>query len=425
MIDSFDSEQAVIGAVLQEPDCLTRIDLNYNEFSHQLNGEIYKAILELTKSDQQPDFITVSNLLKERTGDNWLPMVVEMQKNSTGARNIKVYADHIRECYRKRNAMSVAESLMEAVQGDLGLSAIDKAISDLMALERTQESCEHTIKNCVAGALSIIEKAVESKELPGVKTGLSKLDSSLGGFQSKDLIVVGARPAMGKTALMLNFINSADVPVGVISSEMGHDQVGLRMLSLKGEVNAHKLKLAKLNDQEWTRTNNAVAMLSTINAHVNDKPGINIIEIQRQARSWKFKYKIEALYIDYIQRIKATDLKQSRADQVGEVTFGLKELARELDIPVIALAQVNRSVDSRPDQRPHMSDLKDSGVIEQEADIVMTLFRPEVYSNDHTHKGLAEILVEKNRHGSTGRICVNWIAEYMKFQDIPERNDGY
>jgi len=216
---------------------------------------------------------------------------------------------------------------------------------------------------------------------------------------------------------LLNLASAHEEPSGIISAEQGREQIGLRGIAINGRVSAHAMRLAKLNDHDWPKITNAVSYMKDRKIRLNDQPGISLTELVRQARQWKYQYDIKILYIDYIQRIKANK-KLPKHEQVGEVAMALKELARELDIPVVALAQVNRDVEKRGDKRPNMSDLKDSGSIEQEADNIMSLYRDEVYSEDSPDKGIAEVNVLKNRHGPTGMIRVSWIAQFMIFEDM-------
>jgi replicative DNA helicase len=268
-------------------------------------------------------------------------------------------------------------------------------------------------------ALAAIEKAQDSAAndgLTGLTTGLKKLDETIGGFQSPDLYVIGARPAMGKTAVIINMMLNNNAPVGFFSTEQPHEQIGLRAISATSQVSARNIRTAKFTDSDMNNMAYAVTKLSSKKVHIFDKGNLKITELMREARRMKFTHNIEAVYVDYIQRIKADS--ENRRLEVAEVVTSLKSLARELKIPVIALAQVNRKVEERADRRPHMGDLLESGVIEQEADVVMLLYRDEVYNENSPDKGIIEILIDKNRHGVTGKIKFAWLAETMQIKDL-------
>jgi replicative DNA helicase len=242
----------------------------------------------------------------------------------------------------------------------------------------------------------------------------------LGGLHGGDLVIVGARPAMGKTALMLNMAASAlmaGFPVGVFSGEQGVSQITQRLIAIQGRIPVMRMRNGSLIGEDWSKLSAAVASLKDRGMYIFDKPAPTLSDIVRRARSWHYNHGIKAIYLDYLQRVKITT-KAPRHEAIGEIAAGLKELARELNIPVIALAQVNREVEKRVNKRPFMGDLKDSGTIEQEADQIFMLYRDEVYNEETKDKGLAEINIEKNRHGSTGRVDLAWRGEYLRFENL-------
>ena len=239
-----------------------------------------------------------------------------------------------------------------------------------------------------------------------------------GGFHDTDLIVVGARPAMGKTALLLNFMLNADVSSGFISTEQSSMQVGLRLMCIQGGVNGSKLRSGNFNENDWSAVNSSMAYLSQKNIFIDEETRPTIAEVSRQARRWKQQYGIKALWVDYIQRIEGTDSRAPKVERVEEVVKGLKSLARELELPVVALSQVNRNVDARTDKRPSMGDLSDSSAIEKEADQVIMLYRDEVYNDKTDSPGVAELIIEKNRHGPTNYIRLGWTGENFRFKEF-------
>jgi replicative DNA helicase len=416
------SEFAVIGGLLIEPSRFSEIDLSPADFFVRTNALIFEAISDMIRDGREVDAVTVADFLDaqpNRKGDGWLNRTVGMANNTPSAANIRAYAGIVREESVRRQAVAVAENLRNDLQN--GMEAVDKAIRDLMLLASPRHSFECTTRQAVTVAIDAIEKAWNAKgALTGITTGVASLDKSLGGLHRSDLIVVGARPSVGKTAFMLNLADNSDCSVGVISGEQGREQVGLRLIAKNGRLNAHGLRIGRVSDEEWPKVSNAVMRLADKRIFINDKPHPSIDDVMRQARKWKFQYDIKAVYIDYLQRIRApsTMVRAPRHEQVGYVALCMKELARELDIPVVALAQVNRSVEERVNKRPNMGDLKDSGSIEQEADLILLLYRDDVYNEDSADRGIMEVNVAKNRHGPTGNIRCAWDAESMTVNDL-------
>ena len=415
------SEYAVIGGLLLDSSRLSEIDLDASDFLIRANAKIFEAVVDLVNDDQDADAVSVADFLEKSStakGGKWLQTTVQLANNTATAANILTYARIVRDESTRRKALAVAENLKIGLRE--GTDAVDEAIKELMLLAAPKRTHDCTVKQAVSGALDEIERAFNAKgALTGITTGLHDMDSSLGGLHRSDLVVIGARPSVGKTAFMLNLADNSGVPVGIISGEQGRDQVGLRLIAKNGKLNAHRLRIGKVDDEEWGRTTMAVSKLINKQIFINDKPNPSIDDVMRQARKWKFQYDIKALYIDYLQRIRTPAIMRApRHEQVGHVALSLKELARELDIPVVALAQVNRNVEERVSKRPNMGDLKDSGSIEQEADVIAMLYRDDVYDADSRDKGIIEINVAKNRHGPTGLIKCLWHAESMTVSNL-------
>lgn len=406
-------EWAVLAGVLQKPSLLIEIDLVPEDFTTETHSDIFQAIIDLESSNTVIDFLTVSEHLENKTNRSWMQIVAEIVKNGRSLSNVLHYAKSLREASQQRQAAAIAEMLMDNAKE--GQSAVDTAIRELMKLNATKKNHACTLSEALRTSLDNMQSALD--ETQGVKTGFNQLDNCLGGFQKTDLYVIGARPAMGKTALLINMANGSDVSCGFISAEQAREQIGLRLISVNGRVPAAKLRSAKMQDHEWAQVTNSLSHMQNKKIFLYDKPAPTITDVLREARRLKFQNDIQILYVDYIQRIKATDLRVPKHEQLEEVVQGLKELARELEIPVVALAQVNRAVETRDNKRPSMSDLKGSGAIEQEADNIMTLYRDEVYNKQSEDKGYAELSVMKNRHGPTGMFKINWTAPYMKFDD--------
>lgn len=417
------AEQSIIGSALISPSSLMNVDLSPEEFLNENYKEIYSVILRMVSEDEVVDVVTVSDSLGKITDKNWLPFIGEMASKtpSTEGRNVKAYANVIREESRIRTAIAAATDLIGNLKKDRDLSSIDSTIKDLMSIDHVGRNYDYSLIDMCKSAADELEKAFDSHlngKPMGVPTGLTELDTALGGFHKTDLIVIPSRPAMGKTALMLNMALNSGAKCGIISSEQAHEQVGLRCISIEGSVSSHKMRTGDLGDAEWAKIMGSVNNLKGKSLWVNDKSTITIQEIQRKAREWVFKYGIEILFVDYIQRIRTTTKHMNKISQVEEVTVGLKNLAKELGIPVVALAQVNRACESREDKRPHMGDVADASIIEKEADAMIILYRDEVYNEQTMYAGIAELGVVKNRHGPTGTIRTVWRGDYLQFKDI-------
>lgn len=412
-----EAEQAVVGGLLLNNAKITEIDLSPLDFCDYGLGQIFGAMRSLEKSGKPFDVFTVSDELSRTTGKDWTVTVATIARNSASAVNVEIYADSVKRYKRNREARRIASELAANISTDE--SAIDTAIADLMALDTQAQQTTFTMREAVKLAIDHIDHVHKHKgQLTGIPTGLADLDDAIGGYQDSDLFILGARPAMGKTGFLLSSVLNCGVPAGVISAEMASVQLALRSISTQGRVDSQRVRTAKLDDEDWTKVSNGAIQVSEKPILIDERSSPTIGEVQRWARKAKHKNGIRILFVDYLQRLRGNNARASRIDQVGEIAIGLKTLARELNIPVVALAQVNRSVDSRPDRRPMMGDLANSSEIEKEADEVVMLYRDEVYNEDSEDKGIAEFNIEKNRHGPTGMIRAAWLPQYIKFENL-------
>lgn len=418
---SLEAEASVLGGLMLDNSRLAEIDILPEDFKGQSHGEIFDAIRTLVADDLNADVVTVGEYLERTTRrKGWLQQIGAMVNGTPSSANVVHYARVVKEEAKRRRALEIADSLQHALDAE-GLSAIDNAIRDLMALDTTRKNFECGVKDAAALAIEAIDRAWKNKgQVVGTTTGLKDLDECIGGLHASDLIVIGARPAIGKTAFLLNLADNAGKPVGVISSEQGREQIGLRLIAKRSRVSAHHLRLGRIEDEWWPKMTLAVSGLAARQVWLNDQPRPTVEQVVRQARKWKFQYDIKALYVDYIQHLQGPE-KMSIREQVIHIVRSLKRLARELDIAVVALAQVNREVDKRSDKRPWMSDLMESGAIEAEADSVMLLYRDDAYNDHSEDKGVMEINVAKNRHGPTGIIRCAFHAESMTIGDLDRR----
>jgi len=420
---SAESERVLLGCLLRDNAQAKLIDVTTGDFSVTAYGQVFEAARRMINGGKVTDALTVAELLETETGRrDWLPLLVAMQRECLAPANAPAYAEAIRRASITRQAVAIGNSL---VQG----GEIDEAIKRLLALNSTQR--DHTCHQLEAmqEAVDAIMNASEG-QLSGVRTGMRDLDEAIGGLHDEDLIVVAARPAMGKTAFMLNLGLAADVPVGVFSGEQGRQQVGMRLLSMAGQISLHKMRTGTMNDADWPRITATMNKAKDRPVWIYDKPAPTIDDIVRQARAWKFDQNVGVIMIDYLQKLRGGNGENFRL-QVGDITTQLKDLARELKVPVVLLAQVKREVESRPmgsdglGRMPYMGDIAETGIVEQEADQVITLYRPEVYDDSPQYNGIAYVNICKNRHGPTGYKKLSWRGEYLQFGDLARTEAPY
>lgn len=414
----FDAEQAVLGALLRDVSRLAEVELSADDFAHHAHAQVYATIAQLAAANEAVDSVTVAETLHRDTGkQGWLQVTGRLAKQSVSPVNAAAYAGWVRTDAQRRQAVRIAEALRQDAGAD---GAVDQAIRELMALTTERRSHEYTGVQAVQAAADELDELWGSGDgrLAGVSTGWRDLDYCLGGLHSTDLVVVGARPSVGKTSWLLNLALRSQAACGIVSAEQGYVQAGQRMMAVQGRVSVHRMRIGRLKDEDWPRVTHALSAIANHRLWIYDRPAPNIDHVRRVARKWRYQYGMELLLIDYLQRIYPTNMKADRRLQVAEVTMALKELARELDIPVVVLAQVKREVESRANKRPMVSDLKEAGEIEQEADQIMLLYRDEVYDEDSPDQGIMEINIAKNRHGPCGTIRCAWLADTMRVEDL-------
>lgn len=423
-----DAEQSVLGGLMMSPDRIDAVStrLVEDDFYRRDHRFIYRAMLELARRGIPHDAITLGEWFVKNDID-WVEpsYLMQLVNDTPSAANVEAYAAIVREKAVRRRVIDVATQMVENAFGAEQDAAelVDGGIAKLMGMQHVEKSTEYTLRQALTIAYDAADAAkARGGKIPGIPTGLTELDDVLGGLHKSDLIIIGARPSMGKTALLLNMALGDAGDAGLISTEQPVVQIGSRILAIQGNVNASRLRNGSHDDEDLARLFNATAALldpeNPRELMICDQAGMTIGELQRIARRWKQKHGIQRLLVDYVQRVKGNDPRASRIDQVGEVAIGLKDIARELNIPVVALAQVNRDVEKRTDKRPNMGDLANSSEIEKEADQVLMLYRDEIYNKDTPDKGIAEISVEKNRHGPTGFVRAAWQAETMRFRDL-------
>lgn len=415
-------EQALLGGLFFAPERFYELSLNADLFSGPETRRIWRVMEVLAAHGQPIDPITVGDQLETAGADQPLACVGYlrelMQLNVSGA-NLPAYAQILQRLYRQRQAKAVAQTLLNRLEQPTGPGpeAITDAVTELLTLFTADQRYECRLPDALSQAFDWIEARQERQGRPEITTGLADLDRAVGGWHPGDLVVVAARPAMGKTALALNFARRAGVPVGLISTEQPAAQIGLRFLAMQSGVSLQTMRTGTVDEKGYSRLAEALPALQEQRVFIVDHPAPNAAQIVAQGRQWRSKHGIGVLIIDYLQRI-AVSGKQPRHEEVAQTAVALKNLARELGITVIALAQLNRNVESRQDKRPQLGDLRDSGMIEQEADQVISLYRDEEYHPDSPDKGIAELDILKNRHGLTGVIKVAWLADALRFENL-------
>lgn len=426
---STDAEQAVLGGLMLVPDKIESLAdrLAVADFYRKDHQLIYRAMLELSGRGQPCDAVTLGDWFEANGFGEMMggaSYLYELAGSTASAANIGAYAEIIRNKSIRRQVIDRASTLIESAYGseDDSTQLVDRGVVDLMELQKTEARSEFTLKQAMAAAYQEAQRARELGDtIPGIPTGLARLDRVLGGWHDSDLVVVGARPAMGKTALLLNFAIACKVPCGIVSAEQPMVQVGGRIIAAKSRVAAEKMRNGRFRDEDYGRLANAIEELNDRTCQIYDRSAPSIADVSRIARKWKQQNHIRVLFVDYLQRIRSSYTRQgaNRTEHVGEVAQGLKNLARDLDIPVVALAQVSRKVEDREDKQPGMSDLADSSEIEKEADQILTLYRPAVH-DETAEEALSILSIEKNRHGPTGVVKAAWLAECMRFENYAD-----
>ena len=431
-----EAEQAVLGSMLTDKDAvIAGIEiLKPEDFYREDNKAIYQAIYNLYRKGEPIDVITVkSQLIEEGNfekvgGLEYLALLPD--KVPTTA-NVEMYIKIIEEKSILRNLIQTSNQLIELgysqnEEVDYIMDEAEKRIFNIMK-NRNQKGYT-PIKDILIDSFQQIEKMYNQKDaISGIRSGFIDLDRKTSGLNNSDLILVAARPAMGKSAFAINIATNvamrANVPVVIFNLEMSKEQVANRILCSEAMVDSNKIKTGQMEDSDWEKLASTLGPLSAAEIYIDDTPGISIMEIRAKARKLKLEKDIGLIVIDYLQLIQGTGKKgASREQEISEISRSLKILAKELDVPVIALSQLSRASEQRKDHRPMLSDLRESGAIEQDADIVMFIYRDDYYNEDSPKKGVAEIILAKHRGGSIGTIELLWLGNYTKFVDLDKRD---
>jgi replicative DNA helicase len=432
---SVEAEQSIIGGLMLDNQVWDKISTKLCEadFYRTEHRILFRAISGLSKKDQPFDVVTLLDTLKSHNelddagGEAYL---FELANNTPSVANVNAYADIVREKSVQRQLIGVATEIADAAYNPEGREVpelLDMAETKVFAIgEQTGgDGGPENIKSILVRTVEKIDALYHNGDaLTGAATGLSDLDKMTSGLQPSDLIIVAGRPSMGKTTLVMNMAEHVAIqskkPVIVYSMEMPSDSLAMRMMSSLGRIDQHKIRTGKLDDDDWPRVTSAVHMLSEASLFIDDTPALSPSEMRaRSRRVAKEHGSVGLIVVDYLQLMKVPGFNaENRTAEISEISRSLKSLAKELQTPVIALSQLNRSLEQRADKRPVMSDLRESGAIEQDADLICFIYRDEVYNEDSPDKGTAEIIVAKQRNGPIGKVRVAFIGKYTRFEDL-------
>jgi replicative DNA helicase len=435
---SIEAEQSVLGGLLLDNAAWERIGdiLTVDDFYRRDHRLIFAAIAALCEEANPADVVTVSEHLEksaELEAAGGLAYLGALANNTPSAANIVAYANIVRERSVLRELLRATSDIGAATYAPEGRNArelVDYAEKRIFEIsEKGHRRGEfQPINRLLSEAVDRIDQLYRSTSpLTGVPTGFTDLDEMTSGLQPADLIIIAGRPSMGKTSLAMNMAENAAVghklSVAVFSMEMPGAQLAMRMMASLGRINAHRVRTGKLDDEDWPRLTSAVSLLNEARIFIDDTPGLTPMELRAGARRLKREKGLDLIIIDYLQLMQSSDAEENRATEISNITRALKGLAKELHVPVIAMSQLNRSVESRTDKRPVMSDLRESGAIEQDADVIIFIYRDEKYNENSPDKGIAEVIIGKQRNGPTGTVKLTFLGEYTRFENYT--NAGY
>ena len=421
-----EAEQAVIGSMLTDKDAIMSAveTLKSEDFYREDNKIIYEAILNLYNRAEPVDIITLKTELQSM---KQLEYIAELPDKVPTTANVEQYIKIVEEKSALRALIKTANDLISLGYDQTQdvediLDTAERKIFDV--IQNRNQKGYSAIKDILVDSFTQLEQLYNQKQhITGVPTGFADLDFITAGLHKSDLVIVAARPAMGKSAFALNLATNAAVryntPVAIFSLEMSKEQMTNRILCSEAMVDSNKVRTGKVEDDDWQKLAEASGNLSQAQIFIDDTPGISVMEIRAKCRKMKLEKNIGMVVIDYIQLVQGSNRKGgSREQEISEISRSLKILAKEINVPVIALSQLSRSVEQRPDHRPMLSDLRESGAIEQDADIVMFLYRDDYYNQDSEKKNIAEVILAKHRAGSTGTVELLWLGNYTKFANL-------
>ena len=433
---SVEAEQAVLGGVFLDKEAWDKVAERVQEedFYRRDHRIIFRAISQLSNEGQPYDIVTVAEwlenhqLLDESGGMRNLAALAE---NTPSAGNISAYADIVRKRSILRQLISATSDINDTVfnpQGQSSEQILEFAEQTVFEIAEQEDRGRKSYQNVSAYTDVVMERIqalAESKSpITGIRTGYNDLDFKTAGFQRSDLIIVAGRPSMGKTALAVNIAETAAIKdkhsVAIFSMEMQAEQLTMRMMSSLANIDQHKVRTGKLDGDDWIRFTSTVGILQETKMFIDDTPALTPAELRARCRRISREHGLDLVVVDYLQLMQVAGTSENRATEISEISRSLKAMAKELNIPVIALSQLNRSLESRQDKRPVMSDLRESGAIEQDADVIIFIYRDEVYDEESSDKGMAEIIISKQRNGPIGKVKLTFRGQYTRFDNFVE-----
>lgn len=431
---SIEAEQAVLGGVLINNEAWEKVTerLQKDDFYRKDHRTLFEAIASLDSDGKPFDIVTVAEwlenhkLLEEAGG---LSFIANLAENCSGTENIAAYSDIIRRRSVLRQLVRATSEISESVFNPQGRSSeeiLDFAEQTVFEIaEQTNRSSRtyKSIKDLLVTALDRVDELFHrDSPITGIATGFDDFDERTAGLQNSDLIIVAGRPSMGKTAFAINIAEHAAIKekksVAVFSMEMPGEQLAMRLMSSLGRIDQHKVRTGKLKDEDWPRLISSVEIMKDSKLMIDDTPALTPAELRARCRRIHREQGLDLIVIDYLQLMQVSGTAENRATEIAEISRSLKAMAKELSVPVVALSQLNRSLESRTDKRPVMSDLRESGAIEQDADVIVFIYRDEVYDEDSPHKGKAEIIIGKQRNGPIGTVNLAFLGKYTRFENF-------
>jgi replicative DNA helicase len=428
---SIEAEQSVIGSMMMDREAITVASeiITGDDFYSRQYGILFETMVEMSEEGQPVDLVTLQNCLREKDVPpelSSLEFVRDLITAVPTSANIKYYANIVAEKSVLRKLIRLNEEIANTCYAgkeslEFILEDTEKRMFQLLQKRNTTDFVP--IRQVVMNAMDRIESASKNKgSVTGIPTGFTDLDYRTAGMQPSDLVLIAARPSMGKTAFVLNIAQYVafrkDLPVVIFSLEMSKEQLVNRMFSLESSVDAQKLRTGQLNDQDWERLIESAGVIGKSKLMIDDTPGISVSELRSKCRKLKLEHGLSMIIIDYLQLMSGSGRSDSRQQEISDISRALKSIARELNVPVLALSQLSRAVEQRPDHRPMLSDLRESGAIEQDADVVMFIYRDDYYNHDTDRKGVSEIIIAKQRNGPIGTVELAWLPEYTKFANL-------
>ena len=428
---SVEAEQSVIGSMIMDREAIVVASelITGEDFYNKQYGVLFETMVELNDKGYPVDIVTLQDKLKEKNVPaevSSLEFVRDLITAVPTSANIKYYANIVAEKSTLRRMIRMNEDIANTCyEGkeklDFILEDAEKKVFQITQRKNTEDFTP--IRQVVMNAMDRVEAASRNKgSVTGIPTGFLDLDYRTAGMQPSDLVLIAARPSMGKTAFVLNIAQHVafkqNKTVAIFSLEMSKEQLVNRMFSLESNIDAQNLRTGQLNDEEWEKLIETAGVIGKSNLFIDDTPGISVSELRSKCRKLKMEKNLSMIIIDYLQLMSGSGRSESRQQEISDISRSLKGIARELSVPVLALSQLSRAVEQRPDHRPMMSDLRESGAIEQDADVVMFIYRDDYYNHETEKKDIAEIIIAKQRNGPIGTVELAWIPKYTKFANL-------